>query len=82
MLTNIREIPYNYTSFSDREIIIRCLGEKAWDVLNTLGDPAYGATATGVTDEDADADGFSVGIIHNFKFEESLFLIRLNLFLN
>ena len=37
MLTNIREIPYNYTSFSDREIIIRFLGEKAWDVLNTLG---------------------------------------------
>ncbi len=35
-LTNIREIPYNYTSFSDREIIIRFLGEKAWDVLNTL----------------------------------------------
>ncbi|MCN4144266.1 MAG: DUF3683 domain-containing protein [Thiohalomonas sp.] len=36
ILTNIREIPYNYTSFSDREIIIRFLGEKAWDVLNTL----------------------------------------------
>ncbi len=36
VLTNIREIPYNYTSFSDREIIIRFLGEKAWDVLNTL----------------------------------------------
>ncbi len=35
-LTNIREIPYNYTSFSDREIIIRFLGEEAWDVLNTL----------------------------------------------
>ena len=35
-LTNIREIPYNYTSFSDREIIIRFLGEQAWDVLNTL----------------------------------------------
>lgn len=36
MLNNIREIPYNYTSFSDREIIIRLLGEKSWDVLNTL----------------------------------------------
>ncbi len=36
VLSNIREIPYNYTSFSDREIIIRLLGEKAWDVLNTL----------------------------------------------
>ncbi len=35
-LKNIREIPYNYTSFSDREIIIRLLGEQAWDVLNTL----------------------------------------------
>ncbi|WP_198262622.1 DUF3683 domain-containing protein [sulfur-oxidizing endosymbiont of Gigantopelta aegis] len=35
-LTNIREIPYNYTSFSDREIIIRFLGEESWNVLNTL----------------------------------------------
>ncbi|MBS0352298.1 MAG: DUF3683 domain-containing protein, partial [Proteobacteria bacterium] len=25
--TRIREIPYNYTSFSDREIAIRYLGE-------------------------------------------------------
>ena len=32
----IREIPYNYTSFSDREIVIRFLGEAMWDVLNTL----------------------------------------------
>ena len=32
----IREIPYNYTSFSDREIIIRFLGEEMWDVLNRL----------------------------------------------
>ncbi len=32
----IREIPYNYTSFSDREITIRFLGEKAWDILNEL----------------------------------------------
>ncbi len=32
----IREIPYNYTSFSDREIVIRFLGEKMWQVLNTL----------------------------------------------
>ena len=32
----IREIPYNYTSFSDREIIIRFLGHEMWDVLNTL----------------------------------------------
>ncbi|HYH40502.1 MAG TPA: DUF3683 domain-containing protein, partial [Burkholderiales bacterium] len=32
----LREIPYNYTSFSDREIVIRLLGEPAWDVLNAL----------------------------------------------
>ena len=32
----IREIPYNYTSFSDREIVIRFLGEKYWDSLNEL----------------------------------------------
>jgi len=32
----IREIPYNYTSFSDREIVIRLLGPRAWEVLNQL----------------------------------------------
>ena len=32
----IREIPYNYTSFSDREIVIRFLGEEGWDILNQL----------------------------------------------
>ena len=32
----IREIPYNYTSFSDREIMIRFLGEPAWDILQSL----------------------------------------------
>ena len=32
----VREIPYNYTSFSDREIAIRLLGSRAWDVLNQL----------------------------------------------
>ncbi len=32
----IREIPYNYTSFSDREIVIRYLGKAMWDVLNEL----------------------------------------------
>ncbi|MEO8924535.1 MAG: DUF3683 domain-containing protein, partial [Caldimonas sp.] len=31
-----REIPYNYTSFSDREIVIRLLGARAWDVLAQL----------------------------------------------
>ena len=34
--TRIREIPYNYTSFSDREIVIRLLGGRAWDLLNHL----------------------------------------------
>lgn len=32
----IREIPYNYTSFSDREIIIRFLGKESWSTINTL----------------------------------------------
>ncbi|OXI29188.1 FAD-linked oxidase [Burkholderia sp. AU16741] len=31
-----RNIPYNYTSFSDREIVIRLLGEDAWAVLDEL----------------------------------------------
>jgi FAD/FMN-containing dehydrogenase/Fe-S oxidoreductase len=34
--TRLREIPYNYTSFSDREIVIRFLGEEIWGVLNEL----------------------------------------------
>jgi FAD/FMN-containing dehydrogenase/Fe-S oxidoreductase len=34
----IREIPYNYTSFSDREIVIRLLGATAWGWLNKLRD--------------------------------------------
>ena len=32
----LREIPYNYTSFSDREIVIRLLGEEAWAALAIL----------------------------------------------
>ncbi|MBN8507181.1 MAG: DUF3683 domain-containing protein [Burkholderiales bacterium] len=32
----LREIPYNYTSFSDREIVIRLLGERAWELLGAL----------------------------------------------
>ncbi|HTN49574.1 MAG TPA: FAD/FMN-binding oxidoreductase [Burkholderiaceae bacterium] len=32
----LREIPYNYTSFSDREIVIRLLGPDAWRVLDEL----------------------------------------------
>jgi FAD/FMN-containing dehydrogenase/Fe-S oxidoreductase len=34
--TRLREIPYNYTSLSDREIVIRLLGERAWDLLKNL----------------------------------------------
>src|SRR5260370_19518052 len=34
----LREIPYNYTSFSDREIVIRLLGEEAWAALAVLRD--------------------------------------------
>jgi len=33
---HVREIPYNYTSFSDREIIIRFQGEIHWETLNQL----------------------------------------------
>ncbi|MCB6183472.1 FAD/FMN-binding oxidoreductase [Leeia sp. TBRC 13508] len=36
MTARLREIPYNYTSFSDREIVIRLLGEPMWDMLNSL----------------------------------------------
>jgi FAD/FMN-containing dehydrogenase/Fe-S oxidoreductase len=32
----IREIPYNYTSYSDREIIIRFLGDECWSVVEEL----------------------------------------------
>ena len=32
----LREIPYNYTSFSDREIVLRLLGARAWELLNLL----------------------------------------------
>ena len=34
--TRLREIPYNYTSFSDREIVMRLLGADAWDILLEL----------------------------------------------
>jgi len=36
MTARLREIPYNYTSFSDREIVLRILGNEAWDIINTL----------------------------------------------
>jgi FAD/FMN-containing dehydrogenase/Fe-S oxidoreductase len=32
----LREIPYNYTSFSDREIVLRLLGPRAWAILDQL----------------------------------------------
>lgn len=38
MTERIREILYNYTSFSDKEIVYRLMGEKWWDVLNQLRD--------------------------------------------
>jgi FAD/FMN-containing dehydrogenase/Fe-S oxidoreductase len=34
----LREIPYNYTSFSDREIVLRLLGPRAWELLQQLRD--------------------------------------------
>ncbi len=36
MSQRIREIPYNYTSFSDREIVIRFLGEENWRLIEDL----------------------------------------------
>ncbi len=46
MTSRIREIPYNYTSFSDKEIVIRFLGEDMWDVLNRLrGERVTGRSA-------------------------------------
>src|SRR5690349_1995885 len=38
MTARLREIPYNYTSFSDREIVIRVLGPAAWETLQALQD--------------------------------------------
>ena len=36
MTARLREIPYNYTSFSDREIAIRLLGAEGWRLLEDL----------------------------------------------
>ena len=36
MSEHIREIPYNYTSYSDREIVKRFLNEDVWDDLSVL----------------------------------------------
>ncbi|MCZ8129921.1 MAG: DUF3683 domain-containing protein [Steroidobacteraceae bacterium] len=32
----LREIPYNYTSFSDREIVLRLLGDEGWRLVQEL----------------------------------------------
>jgi FAD/FMN-containing dehydrogenase/Fe-S oxidoreductase len=32
----LREIPYNYTSYSDREIVIRLLGDRCWALVEQL----------------------------------------------
>ena len=34
--SRLREIPYNYTSFSDREIVLRILGAEAWAIVDEL----------------------------------------------
>lgn len=34
--SRLREIPYNYTSFADREIVIRFLGQSHWETLDRL----------------------------------------------
>ena len=36
MQPRLREIPYNYTSFSDREIVLRLLGAEGWRLLAEL----------------------------------------------
>ncbi|BBP42977.1 DUF3683 domain-containing protein [Thiosulfativibrio zosterae] len=38
MSSRIREIPYNYTSFSDKEIVKRFLGETCWQTIESLRD--------------------------------------------
>jgi FAD/FMN-containing dehydrogenase/Fe-S oxidoreductase len=46
MTARLREIPYNYTSFSDREIVIRLLGEENWATLDELrGERVTGRSA-------------------------------------
>jgi len=46
MTARLREIPYNYTSFSDREIVIRLLGADNWAILDELrGERVTGRSA-------------------------------------
>ncbi len=35
-IKRIREIPYNYTSFSDKEIVLRFLGPECWQTIESL----------------------------------------------
>ncbi|WP_455208193.1 DUF3683 domain-containing protein [Kaarinaea lacus] len=35
-MKRVREIPYNYTSYTDREIVLRFLGENSWNIVNEL----------------------------------------------
>jgi FAD/FMN-containing dehydrogenase/Fe-S oxidoreductase len=35
-MQRLREIPYNYTSFSDREIVLRLLGPGGWELISEL----------------------------------------------
>ena len=35
-MNRVREIPYNYTSFSDREIALRLLGTEGWTLISEL----------------------------------------------
>jgi len=46
MHARLREIPYNYTSLSDREIVIRLLGKDKWALLEQLrGERVTGRSA-------------------------------------
>ncbi|MSQ53919.1 MAG: DUF3683 domain-containing protein [Betaproteobacteria bacterium] len=46
MSARLREIPYNYTSFSDREIVLRLLGAPAWEaILELRGERRTGRSA-------------------------------------
>ncbi|HLT98752.1 MAG TPA: FAD/FMN-binding oxidoreductase [Burkholderiaceae bacterium] len=44
--SRLREIPYNYTSYSDREIVCRLLGEDSWRLISDLrGERVTGRSA-------------------------------------
>ena len=57
MTARLREIPYNYTSFSDREIVIRLLGSDMWAVLDELrSERVTGRSARMLYDDGSDAE--------------------------